>query len=471
MRALATDHGRTSLLREVMDWMLAPLIIAWPVSMVLSYFIAMGVAERVFDRGLEAKVRSLAENLVFNTATDNVLLNVDLQALLADDDAAAHEMRVDNVNGTFIGSSNLLRAKPELPVVASQRRISFSDQIIDGSRVRVAALSMIPANGESPVVVQLSELVTRRESLASDMLLSLLPLQLLSIPLAAALALLGLRQGIKPLNKLSNDLVARNQNDFTPLDVQRAPLELMPLVVGFNELLARVESENIRQQRFIDNAAHQLRTPLAGLLLTRELALRSQDDADRKRALELIYQATRRSAHTIDQLLTLTRAEHSGSESFEDVHLNDLILRVVEDRLPDAAAKSIDLGVDCREMKATTTGNPLLLGEMLTNLLDNAIRHTPPGGAVTVGIEGRESRWVLFVEDNGKGIPAADQSRIWERFFRGTPTDASDKPSPSGTGLGLAIVKEIADLHHAPVALVARPGRSGARFEVSLGAN
>jgi two-component system sensor histidine kinase TctE len=300
MRALATDHGRTSLLREVMDWMLAPLIIAWPVSMVLSYFIAMGVAERVFDRGLEAKVRSLAENLVFNTATDNVLLNVDLQALLADDDAAAHEMRVDNVNGTFIGSSNLLRAKPELPVVASQRRISFSDQIIDGSRVRVAALSMIPANGESPVVVQLSELVTRRESLASDMLLSLLPLQLLSIPLAAALALLGLRQGIKPLNKLSNDLVARNQNDFTPLDVQRAPLELMPLVVGFNELLARVESENIRQQRFIDNAAHQLRTPLAGLLLTTELALRSQDDADRKRALELIYQATRRSAHTIN---------------------------------------------------------------------------------------------------------------------------------------------------------------------------
>jgi two-component system sensor histidine kinase TctE len=466
MGVLAANDAKTSLLREVMDWMLVPLIIAWPISMVLSYFIAMGVAERVFDRGLEAKVRSLAENLVFNAATDNVLLTVDLQALLADDDAAAHEMRVDNVNGTFIGSDNLLRAKPEQPVMAGQRRISFSDQIIDGTRVRVAALSMIPAKGEAPVVVQLSELVARRESLASEMLLSLLPLQLLSIPLAAALALLGLRQGIKPLEQLSDDLVARNQNDFTPLDVRRAPLELMPLVVGFNELLARVESENIRQQRFIDNAAHQLRTPLAGLLLTTELALRSHDDADRKRALEVIYQATRRSAHTIDQLLTLARAEHSGKESFEEVNLNDLILRVVEDRLPDAAAKTIDLGVDCRKAPATTTGNQLLLRELLANLLDNAIRYTPPGGTVTVGIEGRESRWLLFVEDNGKGIPASDQSRIWERFYRGTQQDTSD--TTGGTGLGLAIVKEISDLHDAPVALVARAGQHGARFEVTL---
>jgi two-component system, OmpR family, sensor histidine kinase TctE len=449
-----------------MDWMLVPLIIAWPISMLASYFIAIGVAERVFDRGLEAKVRSLAENLVVDASSNNISLAVDLQVLLADDDTAAHEMRVDSVNGTFIGSENLVRQKPVPPIATGQRRLVFSDQIIDGVRVRVAALSFVPPKANQPVVVQLSELVARRESLAGDMLFSLLPLQLVSIPLAAALALLGLRHGIKPLKKLSDDLVARDPNDFTPLDVHRAPMELMPLVAGFNQLLARVESENVRQQRFIDNAAHQLRTPLAGLLLTTELALRSQDEAERTRALEVIHEATRRSSHTIDQLLTLTRAEHSKEENFGEVDLNDLIFRVVEDRLPAAGTKNIDLGVDTRELSPLTNGNPPLLRELLSNLVDNAIRYTQIGGTVTVGLERRDAELVMWVEDNGKGIPEADQSRIWERFYRGAQSAGSEQVG--GTGLGLAIVKEIAELHHARIALMPPAVPPGTRIEISF---
>ncbi len=458
--------GRTSLLRELMDWMLVPLVFAWPVSLLLSYVIAIGVAERVFDRGLEAKARALAENIARDEKTGSIKLSLDLRVLLVDDDAAAHELRIDGKHGLLAGTDSLLQAEIASPVAPGQYKISFSDQIVRGARVRVATLTTIPPLLKEPVVVQLSELVARRESLARDMLLSLLPLQLISIPLTVALALLGLRHGIKPMRRLSDDLVARHPNDFKPIDGSQAPAELLPLVDGFNQLLARVESENLRQQRFIDNAAHQLRTPLAGLQLTTELALRSENDADRKQALAEIHQAAQRSAHTIDQLLILTRAEHAAAAAFEKVELNALVRRVVEERLPDAMRRKIDLGADCPDTAAVITGNASLLRELLTNLVDNAIRYTQVGGTVTAGVLLTGQRVTLFVEDNGPGIPDTDRPRIWERFYRGTQTLSAG--APDGTGLGLAVVKEIADAHQALVALVAPRDGSGSRFEAAF---
>jgi two-component system sensor histidine kinase TctE len=457
-----------------MDWMLVPLIFAWPASLLLSYLIAIGVAERVFDRGLEAKVRALAENITVDTATGNVRLGVDLRVLLVDDDAAAHELRVDDASGMLLGTDNLSPAEIALPISPGQHRISFSDQIIRGARVRVAALTTIPQARRAPIVVQLSELVARRESLARDMLLSLLPLQLISIPLTAALALLGLRHGIKPIKRLSDDLVARQPSDFKPVDSSHTPAELLPLVDGFNQLLARVESENLRQQRFIDNAAHQLRTPLAGLQLTTELALRSEDDEARRRALADIHQAAQRSAHTIDQLLILTRAEHAGSAAFEDVDLNALIRRVVEERLPAAMRRDIDLGADCPDQPVLVKGSSSLLRELLANLVDNAIRYTRLGGTVTAGVVRRDGDSggdrdhpiVLYVEDDGPGIPEQDRARIWERFYRGTHPFGSD--APEGTGLGLAVVKEIAEAHLGRASLTTPASATGARFEVAL---
>jgi two-component system sensor histidine kinase TctE len=446
-----------------MDWMLVPLVFAWPISLLLSYVIAIGVAERVFDRGLEAKVRALAENIALDDKTGRIKMGVDLKVLLVDDDAAAHELRVDNESGLLTGTDSLPKAEVAMPIAVGQHKIAFSDQIVRGARVRVAALSTIPPRLSEPVVVQLSELVARRESLARDMLLSLLPLQLISIPLTVALALLGLRHGIKPMKRLSDDLVARHPSDFKPIDGSQAPAELLPLVDGFNQLLARVESENLRQQRFIDNAAHQLRTPLAGLQLTTELALRSESDEDRKRALADIHQAAQRSAHTIDQLLILTRAEHAAAAAFEKVDVNALVRRVVEERLPDAMRRDIDLGAECPETPLYVTGNASLLRELLTNLVDNAIRYTQIGGTVTAGSLMDEQRVVLFVEDNGPGILDADRPRIWERFYRGTPTLAEG--APVGTGLGLAVVKEIADAHQARVSLTNAHSGRGARFE------
>ena len=454
---------RTSLLRELIDWMLVPLVFAWPISLLLSYVIAIGVAERVFDRGLEAKVRALAENIARDDKTGGIKLGIDLRVLLIDDDAAAHELRVDSKNGLLIGAKSLPRGNVAMPIAPGQHRIAFTDQIVGGARARVAALSTIPAQLGEPVVVQLSELVARRESLARDMLLSLLPLQLISIPLTVTLALLGLRHGIKPMKRLSDDLVARHPSDFKPINGNQAPAELLPLVDGFNQLLARVESENLRQQRFIDNAAHQLRTPLAGLQLTTELALRSEDDADRKQALADIHQAAQRSAHTIDQLLILTRAEHAAVTAFEKVDVTALVHRVVEERLSDAISRKIDLGADCPQTPVHITGNASLLRELLTNLVDNAIRYTHIGGAVTAGATLAEQRVTLFVEDNGPGILEADRPRIWERFYRGTHTLTVD--SLEGTGLGLAVVKEIADAHLARVSLVDAQAGHGARFE------
>lgn len=460
MRRSAPADSNSSLLRELFDWMLVPLIIAWPISILLSYLIAASVAERVFDRGLDAKVRSLAENIVVDPATRKVTLAIDLRGLLADDDAAAHEFRVDDQSGIVLGSANLPSATASVITPPAKHNIVLDDRTVNGVRVRVAVLTMVPSPDYKPIVVQLSELAARRESLASEMLLSLLPLQLLAIPLAALFAYLGLKHGVKPLKRLSDDLLARHPSDFNPIDTGKAPAEVMPLVEGFNQLLARVESENIRQQRFIDNAAHQLRTPLAGLQLTTELALRSVNDADRSRALESIHASAKRSAHTIDQLLLLTRVEHTERTTFEEVHLATLIPWVVDERLADARSKNIDLGANAVECIATVRGNPALLRELISNLVDNAIRYTPRDGTVTVGISATDSIVTLSVEDDGPGIQDVERDRIWERFYRGmqTPTE--------GTGLGLAVVKEIADSHDALVTLTTGSSGRGARFEV-----
>jgi two-component system sensor histidine kinase TctE len=263
---------------------------------------------------------------------------------------------------------------------------------------------------------------------------------------------------------VTSDLLGRSPRDLRPLEGSIAPTEIAPVVDAFNRLLSQLRESTAMQQRFLADAAHQLRTPLAGLQMHLELLLQRPLTADVRKEAEMMQSATLRASHLANQLLVLAKAE-AGAIALahpQEVNLRSLAHDAVQEWVPRAIARDIDLGFELCD--ATVEGDPLLLGELLDNLIDNALRYTPSGGAVTVrcgyvrcGYEGEAA--CLSVEDSGPGIPIWARDKVFERFFRieGSPGN--------GSGLGLAIVKEVVEQHGAALKLDA-PGDVGTRISV-----
>ena len=237
------------------------------------------------------------------------------------------------------------------------------------------------------------------------------------------LAWFGVAHGLKPLEYLRSELLRRSPRDLRPLSEAGAPVEIAPLVRAFNALLARLRDANTMQQRFLANAAHQLRTPLAGLQMHLELLLRRELPGEVRAEIERMHTATVRSSRLANQLLALAKAE-SPPDHRRDLQIVDLKAfadAAARDWAPQALARKIDLGFSLEH--APIRGDPLLLPELIDNLIDNALRYTPEGGAVTVNTGAEAQSSYLSVEDTGPGIPADERSRVRERFYRvaGTP--------------------------------------------------
>jgi two-component system sensor histidine kinase TctE len=292
--------------------------------------------------------------------------------------------------------------------------------------------------------------------------------------LAVLLVWLALVQAIKPLNHLEERIRARSPDDLSPLDVEAVPMEVAPLVASVNDLLMRLKDSISTQKRFLADAAHQLKTPLAGLRMQADLAQREGASAeDLKQSLRQIGRSSIRATHTVNQLLALARAESSGAVmSHQPCDLAGLVMEVVRDCVPRAMDKHIDLGYEGAQPDSdgvTVLGNATLLKEMVRNLLDNAINYTPSNaekpGVITarVLLDPFSRVLVLQVEDSGPGIPAAERELVFQPFYRALGTEAD------GSGLGLPIVLEIARQHHATLTLdESRPGQfpPGACFTV-----
>jgi two-component system sensor histidine kinase TctE len=291
--------------------------------------------------------------------------------------------------------------------------------------------------------VQVAETLHKRNRLIWEILaVGLLPA--LFIALATfALAWTGVVRGIAPLASVRAQLLGRAPHDLQPLDETSAPTEIMPAIEALNRLLERLRQSNEMQQRFLANAAHQLRTPLAGLQMHLELLLCQDLSAETRAEISGMHAATVRASHLANQLLALAkaeaRAENSSPASVVDLY--NLADGAAHDWVQRAINRDIDLGFMLEH--AQVAGDPVLLEELLDNLLDNALRYTPRGGAVTVRCGAELGLPYLSVEDNGPGIPPAAHERVFERFYRiqGSPGD--------GAGLGLAIVKEVAQRHRA----------------------
>jgi len=468
------QREQNSLFGEILDWMLTPLLLLWPVSLALTWLVAQDIAGRPFDRGLEYNVQALTQLVKNDQQRMHFHLPQPAREILRADEADLIYYQVVGTRGEFVSGERDFPLPPEeeRPLLGE---IRLRDDVMRGADVRVA-YTWVPVDlpDAKPVLVQVGETREKRSVLATEIIKGVMLPQFVILPLAVLLVWLALARGIKPLSLLEERIRLRKPDDLSPLDDQAVPLEVTPLVASINDLLTRLKESIATQKRFLADAAHQLKTPLAGLRMQADLAQRQGASADElKQSLKLIGRASIRATHTVNQLLSLARAE-SGSTNIARAPCNlvELTLDVMQDLITLALDKHIDLGYEGADPETPgvrINGNATMLRELVRNLVDNAINYTPSSeehpGVITVRVlADRFSQVaVLQVEDSGPGIPESERELVFQPFYRALGTEAD------GSGLGLPIVLEIAHQHGATVALEdAQPGKAmpGARFSV-----
>ncbi len=460
------QREQRSLFGEILDWMLTPLLLLWPVSLVLTWLVAQGIAGKPFDRALEYNVAALAQLITVNQNKAQFVLPLPARELLRADDTDMVYYQVLGTSGEYLNGEKGLPLPPEDERLAAGE-VRIRDDEFRGMAIKVAYtwVKLDVPNGK-PALVQVAETMDKRALLATEIVKGVMLPQFVILPLAVLLVWLALVQAIKPLNHLEERIRARSPDDLSPLDAQAVPIEVVPLVSSVNDLLMRLKDSIATQKRFLADAAHQLKTPLAGLRMQADLAQREGANAeDLKQSLRQIGRSSIRATHTVNQLLALARAESSGTAmSQQPCNLVRLTMDVIRDCVPRAMDKHIDIGYEGAEQGSEDTvlmGNPTLLKEMVRNLMDNAINYTPSNadkpGMITARIlkDPFSKVLVLQVEDSGPGIPAVERELVFQPFYRVLGTEAD------GSGLGLPIVLEIARQHFASVSIEdSRPGQS-----------
>lgn len=461
---------------EILDWMLTPLLLLWPVSLALTWLVAQSLANKPFDRALEYNVHALAQ-LIMVEPDGRIQFNLPQPAseILRADESDMVFYQVRDPKGNFVAGD---RDFP--PAYLSDESMSgvvvLRDDELRGIDIRVASMWLrLPlSNKDAMALVQVAETREKRSVLAAEIIKGVMLPQFVILPLAVLLVWLALARGIKPLSRLEERIRARKPEDLSPLNHRGVPMEVVPLVDAVNDLLRRLNESLATQKRFLADAAHQLKTPLAGLRMQADLAQREGTSThELKRSLEQIGRSSIRATHTVNQLLSLARAEGAGSGlQRAPCDLAALVIEVMQDLLPLAMERHVDMGYEGAESGDAGVwlqGNATLLKEMIRNLLSNAINYSPSSPEMPAVVTARVlpdvfARVVLLqVEDTGPGVPKEERDLVFQPFYRALGSEAD------GSGLGLPIVQEIARQHDAEVLLDdAQPQRQppGALFTV-----
>ncbi|MDR2219043.1 MAG: sensor histidine kinase [Methylobacillus sp.] len=443
-----------SLRRQLLRWLLGLLIPLVLLGGISAAFWANHFSNLAYDRALLRATLALTDQIF--VIDGEVVVNLPEKALdLLDydkDDVIYY--RVTDPSGKTVTGQADLPWPDKMPLPHEH---AYYDAEMGGMPVRVAAyaLPLAGTSAQGIALIQVAETTSKRNLLVNDIIAAVMLPQVLLVLLAGALVYFGVRRGLAPLADLQRAVNQRSYRDLGMLPLEQAPSEARPLLRAMNDLLRRLQEGIAHQQRFTADASHQLRTPLAGIRTHAEMALREQDAAQIRRELEWIQTGTVQLSHLVNQLLALSRVEPgSGSDiTMQMLDLHELARDTTAEWVNAALEKRIDLGFESADETVRVNGNAMLLRELLANLLDNAVRYSPPGSKVTVMLGAADGHIQLAVEDNGSGIPEAERERVFERFHR--LQDSTD----SGSGLGLAIVREIALLHGAEI--VAEPGVDG----------
>jgi len=389
-------------------------------------------------------------------------------------------LRADDVDSVYFQISgprgDIVDGDRDLPLpnpedAERSGRVHFRTETLHGAPVRIAYAwvnlqPLLDATQEPRLaLVQVAETLDKRARLATEIIKGVILPQFVILPVAVLLVWLALARGIAPLHDLQQRIRRRDSGDLSPIDEYAAPEEVSPLVRAINDLLARLDQSLRAQKHFLADAAHQLKTPLAGLHTQAELAQREIDAGQHdpralRDSLQQIARSSQNAAHMVNQLLAMARAEDEQQNAhLEPVGLAALAVETVRDFVPRALEKRIDLGYEGPGAAVAhgvpppptpwVRGNPVLLRELVRNLVDNALQYTPERGTVTVRVmqDPYGQVVVLQVEDSGPGIAPAEREQVFHPFYRALGTNVD------GSGLGLAIVREIASRHGVEVTL------------------
>ena len=358
-------------------------------------------------------------------------------------------------------------ALPQPPAVTPTARPGpyFYDGVVDGQPVRLVAIDR-PAPGgiDDTLHILVAETMHKRENVATKIFSEWAPLQISVLVLAASFIWLAVTRNLRKVDSVAARLGAYETDRLTPItDTERMPAEIAPLISAINGLLTKLSEEQDSQKRFISNAAHQLRTPLATLQVQTQRVLRERDPLKHNQALGDVHRAVTRLHHVTHQLLTLMRSEQQTEKHLKlvPVDLAEIAREEVERWTDSALQKEIDLGYEGPEHGVEITGESHLLRELIGNLIDNAIRYQSPGGTVTLILSGDPV--TLAVDDDGPGIPEHERGLVLERFYRGSTSELA-----GGCGLGLPIAYEIAARHGAHLSIATGTWGRGTRVQVDF---
>ncbi|MBD0413425.1 sensor histidine kinase [Oryzicola mucosus] len=436
-----------SLRRRLLLWLLIPLVAIGAVALADTYSEAVQTANSVSDRVLSGSALAIAERVV---VSENGALEVDIPYVALEMLTSAAQDRVFyRVEGP---TGNFITGYEGLPVIAGLRleQSGYRDAMFRDEPIRVTSLARAASTGAGsiPFVVTVAETTIAREQLAQTILLrSALRIAIL-IGAAAILSWVAVTLALRPLLRLRDAIAERNPGDLHPID-QPVPKEIRTLVDTVNSFMERLGSTLGAMRNFTGNASHQLRTPLTIIRTQLALSARAASLEQAREAARTGDEAVAHAERVIAQLLLLAKVDEAASETLKaagSVDLTTLAQGVTADRVAQAHAAGVDIGFE-GEQPHLVRGEPMLLGEMLRNLVENVIAYTGKGTEATVRVLDNKGCVVLEVEDNGPGIPADQIADVRQRFFRGR---SDDKP---GAGLGLPIVEEIATLFGAELTL------------------
>lgn len=450
MPAEQGGHRRPSLRRRLLLVLLLPMLLLLAIDAVATYALALKYSNQVHDADLTDDVLTLAQMYRDGGMSGNI--SRDARFLLEYDPEGHNYYSVrSSRQGLISGTGVFLQPSPPPPDAAP----AMFDSRLSGTALRGATLSMrSPHDPQDIVTVTIAETLHDRHKSARRILMITVPLEMALIAGVLLLVWLGVAQGLHVLRPLTRRLAAR-EHTLEPITGPDVPVEILPLTRTIDDLFERLREVLSLQERFIADAAHQLRTPLAGLRLQVDRARASTDAGEMQAAMAHIDQLVQRTARTSQQLLALTRAQGPWREwtALAEVDLAALVPQAVSLRVSEAARAGIDLGYQGPPSPLPIHGDPVVLQDLLDNLIDNALRYAGRGAHATVVLQALPDGSVLLqVEDTGPGVPAEALARLGERFFRVPGSGAY------GTGLGLAIVREVAQQHDAHVAFGAADG-------------
>ncbi|MGE8257925.1 MAG: sensor histidine kinase [Stenotrophomonas sp.] len=437
-----------------------PLLVLLLCSAVGSFALARYFAGQVYDRWLLDSAMSLSE----------LVKDQDGRAVMDVTPAMSRMFTwdtVDEVHGEVVDAAgarlygDLPEALPR-PAQAADDDATYYDARLRGQPVRMVDV-VVPVAGGHDVRLRVAETLRKRHRLERKLLMTSVPFQAAILALAAWLAWSGTGAAARHANQVARRLASPRPDPLAPLDpAQEAPRELWPAVEAYNALLQRLDAMQAAQRRFVSNAAHQLRTPLAAMQVELESSLRQRDPQAQQLALSGTLAGLSRLQHLVNQLLLLSRSEDAQGSALPLQTLDVAVLaRGVVERYADRAlAAGVDLGYEGPDDGVPVAGDAPLLREALGNLLDNALRYGAEQGVITLAVQRRDDGVQLWVDDDGAGIDATERGRVTERFYRASSQG-------DGCGLGLAIVAEIAQRHGAALEIGSAPmggARVGLRF-------